>query len=88
MKKTNQCFVCGQRFSMWRKRAPTICRPCGELAAEIAKVAGPEFVNEKSIVAARNRNRLIKPVLEAFTVRLIPAAAPSPAHSGINERKS
>ncbi|WP_211467305.1 hypothetical protein [Collimonas silvisoli] len=66
-KKMRQCVVCGHRFSHWHIRAPKICKPCGEIAFEIARVAGTEFVTAKAILCARNRQLLPQPILAAST---------------------
>lgn len=66
--KQCQCAVCGHRFLPWHKRAPDICRECGNLALEIARVAGAEFVTEKAVLAARSRQLLSQPILAGATV--------------------
>lgn len=66
--KQRQCKVCGHRFSFWHERAPRICRPCGEIAFEIARVAGPKFVTDKAVLSARARQMLPKQVVAAATV--------------------
>lgn len=66
--KHHQCGVCGHRFISWHTRAPDICRPCGEIAFEIERVAGAQFVTEKAVLAARSRQVLPMNVLDASTV--------------------
>lgn len=78
MKKTSQCQVCGDRFAPWHKRAPRICKPCGEIVLEIERTCGAEFLTMKSVLAARIRQRLAAPLLSAASVapRLTLAANP------------
>jgi hypothetical protein len=76
-KRARYCECCNDRFIPSGLAKKGICHACTDIALEIIRVCGPEFVSSKSVLFARMRERL----------RLLLAASPQPRPTGHNLKK-
>lgn len=58
------CTCCGDRFKPFGPAKEGICQKCTNIALDIIRVCGEEYVSVKSVLFARNRERLA-PLLAA-----------------------
>jgi hypothetical protein len=65
-KAARYCGCCNDRFIPGGIANHGICIACTRIAQDIIRVCGPEWVSMKSVLFARNRERL-QPLIQART---------------------